>query len=187
MATATTPMTVEEFLALPDDGTERWVIDGELREKRLTKRNRFHSRCMSCTTTQLENWHQQRPQPRGQILCGEAGLILQRDPLIVFGVDVLVVSAELLAQQTDNCTVIEGVPSLIAEILSPNDTIEEVHEKIDAFMAAGVPQVWILDPYDRTVIVYRPGREPEFANILQELSGEPELPGFKVPVARLFD
>jgi Uma2 family endonuclease len=54
-------------------------------------------------------------------------------------------------------------------------------------MAAGVPLVWILDPYHRTVTVYRPGREPEFANALQELSGEPHLPGFKVPVSRLFE
>ena len=36
MSAAAVPklMTVEEFLALPDDGVERWLIRGELREKR---------------------------------------------------------------------------------------------------------------------------------------------------------
>ena len=36
MSTATAPklMTAEEFLALPDDGVERWLIRGQLREKR---------------------------------------------------------------------------------------------------------------------------------------------------------
>src|SRR5688572_30356502 len=52
MSTATAPklMTVEEFLALPEDGVERWLIRGQLRESRpeqegegMTKRNRIHS------------------------------------------------------------------------------------------------------------------------------------------------
>jgi hypothetical protein len=37
------------------------------------------------------------------------------------------------------------------------------------------------------VTVYRPGTEPELFNVRQELSGEPHLPGFRVPVARLFE
>jgi Uma2 family endonuclease len=187
MATVATPMTVEEFLALPDDGTERWLINGELRERPMTKRNRFHSRVMICSGTALENWSRRQPLPRGEVFCGEAGVILQRDPPITVGVDLLYVSAELLARQTDACTVIEGIPTFIGEILSPNDTLEDVNEKIDTFMAAGVPLVWIIDPRRRTVTVYRPGREPEFVNVLQELSGDPELPGFRVPVVRLFE
>ena len=34
MASATPLMTTEELLAMPDDGVERWLIRGELREKR---------------------------------------------------------------------------------------------------------------------------------------------------------
>jgi ribosomal protein S27E len=43
---ATTPMTMEQLLALPDDGVERWLIRGQLREKLMTYRNRWHSRIM---------------------------------------------------------------------------------------------------------------------------------------------
>jgi Uma2 family endonuclease len=32
MDTAAKLMTEEEFLALPDDGIERWLVNGELRE-----------------------------------------------------------------------------------------------------------------------------------------------------------
>jgi hypothetical protein len=55
-ATLTKPvkklMTTAELLAMPDDGVERWLINGELREKQpgdetTTKRNRFHSKAMS--------------------------------------------------------------------------------------------------------------------------------------------
>src|SRR4051812_183807 len=36
-------MTVEEFLALPDDGVHRELIHGRVRELGMTTRNRFHS------------------------------------------------------------------------------------------------------------------------------------------------
>src|SRR4051812_33805777 len=42
---AGTKMTVEEFLALPDNGVERALIRGELREYgAVPYRNRFHAR-----------------------------------------------------------------------------------------------------------------------------------------------
>ena len=51
---------------------------------------------------------------------------------------------------------------------------------------AGVPLIWVIDPHDRTVLIYRPGRRPQFVDDSQELIGEPQLPGFRVPVAQLF-
>ena len=43
MSAGTTLMTADEFLALPDDGVERWLIHGEVREFGMTIRNRWHS------------------------------------------------------------------------------------------------------------------------------------------------
>jgi hypothetical protein len=40
---ASTPMTTEELLALPEDGKNRWLINGELREDSMTIRNWVHS------------------------------------------------------------------------------------------------------------------------------------------------
>lgn len=187
MATATTSITAEELLAMPADGRERWLIAGELRERPMTVRNRFHSRAMICVGTELELWRRQQPSPRGQVLGGEAGVRLSRDPETMVGVDVVYVSADVIVRQTEETTLIEGVPTLAVEILSPNDTIEEIHEKIAVYQAAGVPLVWVINPYDRTVMMYRPDAEPESFNVREELSGEPHLPGFRVPVARLFE
>jgi Uma2 family endonuclease len=189
MATVAAPrhMTTEELLALPDDGVERWLIRGELREKPVTVRNRFHSRAMICIGTELELWLRQQPQPRGQVLGGEVGVRLSRDPDSTVGVDVVYVSPEGMVRQTDETTLIDGVPILAVEILSPNDTVEEINEKIDAYLAANVPLVWVADPYRRTVTVHSPGAEPVLFNARQELTGEPHLPGFRVPVLRLFE
>ncbi len=187
MATVAAPMTAEELVALPDDGMERWLIAGELKERPMTVRNRFHSRAMICVGTELELWRRQQPPPRGQVLGGEAGVRLSRDPETMVGIDVVYVSADVIVRQTQETTLIDGVPTLTVEILSPKDTIEEIHEKVMVYQSAGVPLVWVVNPYDRIVMVHRPDAEPESFNIHQELSGEPHLPGFRVPVARLFE
>jgi Uma2 family endonuclease len=193
---ATTLMTTEQFLALPDDGVERWLIRGQLREKpalvgqlrgkKMTVRNRLHSRVLIRVGYLLESWRQGQPAPRGSVLGGEAGVRLTRDPDTTVGIDVVYVSAELAARQPANTTLIDGVPVLAVEILSPNDTQDEINEKIDDYLSAGILLVWIIDPRRRTVTIHRPDHEPELVNVRQELSGEPHLPGFRVPVAELF-
>jgi Uma2 family endonuclease len=187
MAVAAVPaMTTEQLLALPEDSVERWLIRGELRERPMTKRNRWHSRIMVRVGKFLDNWLDEQPEPRGEVLCGEAGAILERDPDTTVGIDVVYISAEVASKRSDDTTLIDGVPVLVVEILSPSDKQEEIDEMIDTYLEAGVKVLWVIDPHDRTVLVYRPGAKPVLVNDDQELSGEPELPGFRVRAALLF-
>jgi Uma2 family endonuclease len=184
-------MTAEEFLALPDDGVERWLIRGRLRERRpetqeMTYRNQTHSTVEANVVYALKHWLQQQPRPRGRICSGEAGCRLRQTPDSVVGIDVVYISAELAARRTAGTTLIDGAPILAVEILSPNDTQEDIHEKIDDYLAAGVALVWIMDTHRETVTVYRPDTNPAMFNASHELTAEPHLPGFKVPVAELF-
>lgn len=181
------PLTTADLLAMPDDGMERWLIDGELREKPMTKRNRFHSRIMVRIAHLLESWLDQQPSPRGQILCGEAGVILGHDPETSVGIDVVYISAELAANQSGETSLIDGTPTLVVEILSPSDKEEETNEKTDKYLAVGVSLIWIVDPHDKTVLVHRPGELPELFNVKHELVADPHLPGCRVPVARIFE
>jgi Uma2 family endonuclease len=185
--TAPTLLTTDDLLAMPENGMERWLIDGQLRERPMTVRNRFHSRIMARITQILSNWLDNQPEPRGQVLCGEVGVRLRRDPDTTVGVDVAYVAADVVARQTDETTLIDGVPVLAVEILSPNDVVEDMHEKITAYLRAGVALVWVIDPFDHTVRIYRPDTRPILVNLDQELTAEPHLPGFRVPVARLFE
>jgi Uma2 family endonuclease len=188
---AIAPMTTEELLALPNDRIERWLIRGQLREKAIgekttTMHDHWHSRIMIRVGKFRDNWLDQQPQPRGSVLGGEAGVRLTRNPDTTVGIDVVYVSAEVAARQPDDTTLVDGVPIFAVEILSPNDTVEEIDEKIDEYLSAGVLLVWIIDPRDSTVTIYRPNQAPELVNVNQELSGQPHLPGFRVPVAELF-
>jgi Uma2 family endonuclease len=57
---------------------------------------------------------------------------------------------------------------------------------VDGYLVAGVRLVWVIDPHDRTVMIYRPDAEPELVNIKQDLTAGPHLPGFRIAVAQLF-
>jgi Uma2 family endonuclease len=193
--TAVEPMTTEALLALPDNGMERWLIRGQLREKpmtgqlrerRMTVRNRWHSRVLASLTACVKNWRDAQPEPRGDVLSGDDGVRLTHGPDTTVGIDIAYVSPEVLARQTDETTLIDGVPLLAVEILSPSETVDEINEKIDAYLAAGVPLVWIIDPYRRTAAIYRPQKPARLVAEGEELSGEAVLPGFRVPVADLF-
>ncbi|MDB5311361.1 MAG: hypothetical protein JWO38_5563 [Gemmataceae bacterium] len=187
--------TTEDLLAMPDDGVERWIINGQLREKppeipgvKTTVRNRHHSEILINVGFILKAWQKSQPQPRGKVYGGEAGVRLRRTQDSTVGVDVVYVAADIVAVQDDeNTTLVDGVPTLAVEILSPNDAEHHINEKTDAYLAAGVPVVWVIDPHDRTVIVYRPGHEPELFNVTHRLPEHPHMPGFAPTVAELFE
>jgi Uma2 family endonuclease len=178
--------TVEELLALPDDGVDRYLIEGKLREKPMTKGNRWHSHVESRVAQLLWNWLDQQPLPRGCVYSGEAGCILRRDPDTAVGIDIVYVGPQLAALDPSTTTLLDGVPVLAVEILSPSDTEEDLNEKVDTYLKVGVAQVWLVDTHFKTVQVFRPGNAPYLLNEQEELSGEPDLPGFRVAVAKLF-
>src|SRR4051812_7244853 len=131
MTTAVAPrlMTTEELLAMPEDGVRRWLINGELREERtliggilMTKRNRWHSRVMARVASLLDNWRDRQGEPRGAVMCGEVGVRLRRNPDTTVGVDVIYVSPELAAHEPGDTNLVDGVPLLAVEILSPSTT-----------------------------------------------------------------
>ena len=187
VAAPTRPMTIEEFLALPtDDGIERMLIRGEVWEKPMTRRNRFHARLESLISHLLRSWSNSRPEPRGEVYSGEAGVRLTQAPPSVYGIDVVYLSAERLASQPDDTTLLDGPPTLAVEILSPSDKIEEIQAKLDEYLTAGVPVAWVVDPHFKTVTVYRPDRGPEMLHGDAVLTDQTHLPGFAVAVTELF-
>ena len=179
-------LTTADLLAMPDDGKERWLIRGKLWEKPMTKRNRFHAFIEARIGHLIALWLDDQPSPKGAVYSGEVGCILKQDPSTTVGIDVAYFSAEVVDRQSNDTTLIDGVPILAVEVLSPNDTVDEIDEKVDAYLTAGVALIWVVNPHPRTVQVFRPDADPVLFNASQEISAEPHLPGFQVAVARLF-
>jgi Uma2 family endonuclease len=186
MATTSSLMTAEELLALPDDGIDRELIRGELREHPMTTGSTPHSLVMTNLAKLIGLWLDQRPKPRGRLYTGDVRVRIRHDPDTFVGIDLAYISAELASQTADNARFIDGLPLLAIEIYSPGDTVEEIREKTNSYLEAGVPLVWEVDPFSKVIAAYRPGMPPEHFNITQELTAEPELSGFRVPVAAVF-
>jgi Uma2 family endonuclease len=77
-------------------------------------------------------------------------------------------------------------PDLAVEVVSPNDSADELEEKLDDYQKAGVPLVWVVNPTSRTVMVYRGDGSVSRLRESDDLSGEDVIPGFRCPVRAIF-
>jgi Uma2 family endonuclease len=187
MAVASKLMTAEELLAMPDDGIDRELIRGELREKPRTTWGGLHCIAMTHLTGLLGNWCRRQTRPRGRVYAGDMGIRLRRDPDTFVGADLTYINAEQAARNPLTAPFIDEPPVLAVEITSPSDTAEEMAEKVREYLDAGVALVWEVNPFFRTVTVYRPDAGPELFNDAEDLTAEPHLPGFRAPVAEVFE
>lgn len=127
-----------------------------------------------------------RKHKLGRVLSGEVGIYTGRNPDTIRAADAAFISNERLAQ-VQSKSYLDIAPELVVEVLSLDDRWSTINQKIDEYFAIGVQQVWIADPDRRQVYVYHSPTQIERFAVGEELSGGAVLPGFKVPVAELFD
>jgi Uma2 family endonuclease len=181
-------MTSDDLFALPPSKkADRWLFRGELRESKVTKRNPSHSGAVMALGALLQNWLLQQPKPRGKVYGGEAYFRIRKDPDTNVGIDVALSTPDQAAKTKKKDSYVDGPPVLAVEVLSPNDKHKDVVEAIEEYLDCGVKAVWIVDPYTETVAVHRPGKEPKHFTRSDELSGDPDLPGFRCRVAEIFE
>lgn len=68
----------------------------------------------------------------------------------------------------------EGAPDLIVEILSPGNSKKEMREKFEVYEEAGVKEYWLVNPIDKTVLIYVLGEQHSFIG-LQPLTEDQNL------------
>jgi Uma2 family endonuclease len=126
-----------------------------------------------------------RPQKLGWILAGEVGIYTRRNPDRVRGADVAFISRERLPSRPQ-FSFLEVAPELIVEILSPHDPWQQVRQKIEEYFSIGVERVWIVEPENRAVLVFRSPTEAQEIGEDGALRGEGPLAGFALSLADLF-
>ena len=78
------------------------------------------------------------------------------------------------------------MPDFVIEVLSDGNTRSEMARKRREYFAAGVRLIWMVDPLDRTVAVYRDPERVTVVDDSESLDGADVLPGFTFDLARLF-
>lgn len=78
-------------------------------------------------------------------------------------------------------------PDFAIELRSRTDDLDEIKAKMEEYLANGLRLGWLIDPTARRVYVYRPGREVEVLENPAQVSGDPELPGFVLEMAEIWE
>ena len=173
-------MTGEELLRRPDLNPCE-LINGRVVPTMPTGRG--HGSSEAKITTRLTTHAE--ATGRGEVMTGEVGIYIRRDPDTVRAADILFISHERLARSAPS-SYLDVAPELVVEVFSPTDRWNKVLEKLADYFSAGVDRVWVLIPGLRRVLAYR---SPVDAVQLDEgeiLADEEILPGFSVSVAELF-
>ena len=79
-----------------------------------------------------------------------------------------------------------GTPDLAVEILSPNNTGSEINQRLRDFFASGAQIAWVINPENESVEVCRSSEKRSLVGSGGFLEGEHLLPGFRYPIAELF-
>jgi Uma2 family endonuclease len=181
LATEKRIWTDEEFMALPIDGNYE-LVNGELVDMGNSgmehgefgaflagtlaihvRRDRLGVVCDSSTAFTLKNGNKRSPDV--SFVAKERLKGLKRLPKGYF----------------------QGSPDLVVEILSPGNTVEEIHQKIVEYFENGTRLVWVIHPDERYVLVYHSPEPDRLLRPQDSLDGEDVVPGFAIAVAELFE
>jgi Uma2 family endonuclease len=126
-----------------------------------------------------------RQRRKGYLCANDTGIMWESDPDTVKGPDIFFYDknrsfGELNPKWT------EDIPTLAVEVQSPNDRMSKINRRISQFLDWGVVLVWLVDPEDRTITVYRRDRRPEVLEENEELTGDGAVPDFRCRVADFF-
>ena len=125
--------------------------------------------------------------PLGRMVIGESGIYTERDPDTVRGVDLYFISHEHFAKRDKAKGYLTVAPDWITEVKSPSNTEAYIQEKLAEYFAINVRMVWLADPEERCVHVYRSLTDIRTFNEGDTITGEDVLPGFTLPVAKIFE
>ena len=76
-------------------------------------------------------------------------------------------------------------PDFVIELVSESDPLSDQQSKMNDWIANGAQPGWLIDPYKRQVLVYRPGRSVE-QHAGNQIAGEGPVDGFVLDLARVW-
>jgi Uma2 family endonuclease len=176
-------MTEEGFLAVHGGDALVELLDGVV--VRYPMPGRPHGYINANLAFELTTFVKQHRL--GRVFINDTFVRIRRNPDRVRGADVVYVGFTKMPPGEVKAGVIDVPPDLIGEVKSPTDSWTDVFTKAEEYFDIGVPVVLLVDPDTRTVLVCRRGQPQQTLQVTDDLTVPDVLPGFSVPVARLFE
>jgi Uma2 family endonuclease len=73
-------------------------------------------------------------------------------------------------------------PDFVIELRSTNDRLSNLRRKMEEYIDNGAQLGWLIDPQEKSVTIYRPGRDPEVLWNPFQVAGEGPVTGFLLPL-----
>lgn len=184
MSTAeiTREYTVDDLIALRDDGKSYELVEGQLEEQAVSN---LAGAVASKITVRLGAFAE--ANRLGEVFNAETLYrCIPRRPKTVRKPDVSFIARDRLPKDWATSNSFTIAPDLAVEVLSPNDLITRVHKKLREYQRAGVKLIWLIDPEQRFISVKHADGKAYDLQESDELTGEDVLPGFRCRVADLF-
>lgn len=94
---------------------------------------------------------------KGYTAVGEIGIVITKKPFRLRAADVVYLSKKTCPEKPEG--ILEIAPDLIIEILSKDDTVSEMNEKVSDYLSIGVNKILIVDPFNGLITLYQHGRK----------------------------
>lgn len=176
-----TRTTLAEFLALPETKPYLELMDGEVIEKPMP--NRIHGTLVAFILRMLGNYLAESREARVHTEVRH----LESDDEWVFLPDVSVTLRERTGPAIESDGPEQILPDLAIEVLSPEDRPGRLQRRIAHYMRSGVAILWVIDPADEKLTVWRPGALPQDFEAPARVSAAPVLSAFELDLQQLFD
>jgi Uma2 family endonuclease len=182
MSTQVQLMTADELLALPRGEFRYELVNGEL--KKMSPAGHNHGRVTIRLTLPIAR-HVVKHN-LGEVYAAETGFKLGSNPDTVRAPDIAFIRQQRVDEVGKAKGYWPGAPDLAVEVLSPDDRVLEVEEKVSEWLAAGTGQVWVVSPTLQTVTVYSSATEILVLTENDVLEGGDVLPGFRIEITEIF-
>ena len=141
-------MSVEEFLKLSAASENRFeLIDGEVYQ--LASPSYEHQRIIVEILHQMHQWSQgRRCKP---VTAPFDVTLLKDDTQNIVQPDIVIVCDQ---EKVDGQGRYGGIPTVVVEVLSETTRNKDMLKKLNLFMAGGVKEYWIVNPWNREVYIY---------------------------------
>ena len=138
--------TIEDYYALPDD-VRMELIDGVFYD--MGAPTTFHQRMAGELYRQIANFiYDNDGECQPYISPIDVQLDCDDDTMVQPDVIIVCDTTKVLRR------VVYGAPEFAIEVISPSTKRKDYTKKMQKYQDAGVREYWIVDPYQKTVIVY---------------------------------
>lgn len=174
------PFTYDDYAQLPDDG-KRYEVAGGVLEVLAPAPTPKHQVIISEMLSILKN-------------CCQSEYIILASPIDLILSNTEVRQPDLIMVQRNRLNIItergiEGIPDLVAEILSPHSVKRDKQSKLKVYEKYQIPEYWIVDPGNESLEQYVLNGKYELLNVYEreETVQSDHLPCVSFTMAQIVD